>query len=92
VQHTMLYYPFTTFQNRELLHQCLLYYDKVYFIYPVMAAVTDPQRMPTEVPQELLESDFGRDVLSLQQEGVIDFVAPCEVITENEASLASNIL
>ncbi|MFQ5855832.1 MAG: hypothetical protein ACE5LU_09345 [Anaerolineae bacterium] len=92
VQHTVLYYPFTSFQNRELLRQCLLYYDKVYFIDPVMAGVTEPQRAPTEVPQELLESDFGREVLSLQQEGVLDFVDPREVIAENEASLVSNIL
>ncbi len=91
-QHTVLYYPFTSFQNRELLRQCLLYYDKVYFIDPVMAAVTDPQRTLTEVPQELLESDFGQEVLSLQREGVLDFVDPREVIAANEASLVSNIL
>ena len=91
-QNVMLYYPFTTFQNREFMLQSLLYFDKVYLIDPVMAAVEDPQESKGEVPQELMSSDIGREIMCLHNEGILQFVDPRKVIGKNETSISNNIL
>lgn len=80
--HTLFYYPYSSFQDNQapLLKAAALYFDKLYIL--------DPEKASGGTIGAVTVAD---DVRLLEQEGILERIAPEEIVRQYERALATAI-
>jgi hypothetical protein len=80
--HALFYYPYGSFQDRQapLLKAAALYFDKLYIL--------DPEKASGGTIGAVTVTD---DVRLLEQEGILERIAPEEIVRQYESALAAAI-
>ena len=80
--HTLFYYPYGSFQDNQapLLKAAALYFDKLYILDPEKAS-----------GGEIGAVTVADDIKLLEQEGILERIAPEEIIRQYESALTAAI-
>lgn len=85
-EHSIFYYPYGSFGDRQapLLKVAAIYFDKVFMLDPTKASADDPGGV-------IGVGAVGQDVRILEQEGILERVAPEQVLAEAGDDIADAV-